>query len=346
MNTTRYLSLILLLTVSSTAALAADTLYDKRFKQWLAKAQTGDSFSQYSLGNAYLRGNEVSINQSKAVHWFNQAAKQGHAKSQYKLGYLYYSGKGVKRSYRKAYKWFRLAANNDYSPAQFYIGKMYAEGQGTNVDNTKALNWYNKALDNDYSPAKHEIRRIEQRIKAARLQAQDKQAAEAATAAAEIPVKKIVVAKVIKPKPKPLQKNKKKSVKKKSGVAELLLQGNWTMDDEPTDILPSGLTECNVTANELYCKTNEMLITTKYADVNYKMESIAGRFNEKKKSFTLKNKKNTIFVLPADPDDPDVDPDNIPATGIETQVMKCKFEDKNKIRCYNDDFKKVYFTRK
>jgi hypothetical protein len=50
--------------------------------------------------------------------------------------------------------------------------------------------------------------------------------------------------------------------------------------------------------------------------------------------------------MPSDPDDPDVDPENIPAVGIVTQVMKCKFENDDKIRCYNDEFQKVYFTRK
>jgi hypothetical protein len=344
MKVTRYMTIILLASIAGTTAFAADTLYDNRFKQWLAKAQTGDSFSQYSLGNAYLRGNEVSIDQSKAIHWFKEAAKQGHAKSQYKLGYLYYSGKGVKRSYGEAFDWFQLAANSDYSPAQFYLGKMYAAGQGTDRNYSKSLDWLNKALDNDYSPAAREIQRVEKKIAQNRQQEQVKKAAE--TVVAKQPVKKIVVAKVSKPKPKPAKSKKRKSAKKKINVADLLLQGDWTMANEPTEILPSAVNECDATTNELYCKTNEIHISTEYADVNYTVESIAGRFNNDKKSFTVKNKKNTLFVMPSDPDDPDVDPDNIPATGIETQVMKCKFENNDKIRCYTDTFEKVYFTRK
>jgi hypothetical protein len=356
MKVTRYIiTILMLISITGTTAFAADTLYDNRFKQWLAKAQTGDSFSQYSLGNAYLRGNEVSIDQSKAIHWFKEAAKQGHAKSQYKLGYLYYSGKGVKRSYGSAFEWFELAANSEYSPAQFYLGKMYAAGQGTDKDYTKSLDWLNKALANDYSPASREIERVERKLQVARQKQQKKAAA---TVTVKEPVKEIVVAKVSKPKPRPkpaaksktskksAKSKKRKSVKKNMKVADMLLLGNWMMEDKPTEILPSGINECNATSNELYCKTNEIHITTEYADVNYTRESIAGRFNEDKKSFTVKNKKNTLFVMPSDPDDPDVDPDNIPATGIETQVMKCKFESNDKIRCYNDDFQKVYFTRK
>ena len=49
MKVTRYITILILVSITGTTAFAADTLYDNRFKQWLAKAQTGDSFSQYSL---------------------------------------------------------------------------------------------------------------------------------------------------------------------------------------------------------------------------------------------------------------------------------------------------------
>ncbi len=153
-----------MISIASSSIQAVDTLYDNRFKQWQAKAKEGDSFSQYSLGNAYLRGNEVSIDQAKAIHWFKQAADQGHAKSEYKLGYLYYSGKSVSRNYRTAFSWFERAAKRDYSPAQFYLGKMYAAGQGTNIDYANALEWLNKALSNDYSPAEREIERTKRKL--------------------------------------------------------------------------------------------------------------------------------------------------------------------------------------
>ncbi len=354
MKLTRYITFILLAAISSTTALAVDTLYDNRFKQWLAKAETGDSFSQYSLGNAYLRGNEVSIDKSRAVHWFKEAASQGHAKSQYKLGYLYYTGKGVKRSYRNAFKWFQLAANSDYSPAQFYIGKMYADGKGTSVDNRQALGWFNKALSNNYTPAAKEIRRVENRMQTANQERQKSRiySTPVKTVVSE-PVKKIVVAKRTKPQKTVVKKKKtskkrkaKRKGRKKTSVADLLGQGNWIYKDKPTEILPSALNECNATSDRLYCKTDEILETTDYADINYKIESIFGRFNDKKGSFTVKNKKRILFVLPLDANDPDVDPKNIPTAGTETEVMKCAFESSKKIRCATSDSKKIYFTRK
>jgi len=338
MNKRHYIPFLIMVSIASSSIPAADTLYDNRFKQWQAKAKAGDSFSQYSLGNAYLRGNEVSIDKEKAIHWFKQAAQQGHAKSEYKLGYLYYSGKNVNRDYRTAFEWFERSAKRNYSPAQFYLGKMYAAGQGTNLDYTVALDWLNKALQNDYSPAQREIERTQNKLN------QEKQSARAsAPAVVNQPVEKIVVAKKSPVIKKPAKS--KKSSRQKTGVAELLTQGSWMQDDLPTDFLPSSKNECTSSTDQIHCKTEEMLITTDYADINYKVESVFGRFDEKKRSFTVKNKTNTLFVLPLDPDDPDVDPEEVPTTGVVTQVMKCKFENNDKIRCYNDAFKKVYFTR-
>lgn len=327
---------ITLLSLICSVAYAADTLYDNRFKQWQEKAKTGDSFSQYSLGNAYLRGNEVSIDPNKAVYWFKEAAKQGHAKSEYKLGYLYYSGKGIDRSYSAAFDWFKKAADRQYSPAQFYVGKMYSAGQGTSKDYQESLKWLTSALNNGYSPAAREIEKTQKKL-------EREQAQETATAA-EPPAKKITVAKRTVRQPKSY-KAKTKSKKGRFSVIEMLEQGGWLSNDEPTAVLPSSINECTSEEKQVDCKTDELHATTEYADVNYTVASIMGRINDEKRSFVIKNKRNNIFVLPSDPDDPDIDPDNIPRTGIITQVMKCKFESDDKIRCYNDDFQKVYFTR-
>lgn len=361
MKKSQITAFLLLVVTACPCVMAVDTLYDNRFKQWQNKADKGDSFSQYSLGNAYLRGNEVAIDKNKALHWFKQAAKQGHAKSQYKLGYLYYTGKGVPRNYRTAFDWFSMAARNDYSPAQYYLGKMYASGQGTRTDFNNAIGWYQKALDNDYTPAGREIERLRSKIAAQEAEQEQRAAQAAETRAAEQraaeqrATKKIVVAK----RTEPVKRVAKKPVKRPPSnnqvkvpenttmtVAELLSLGKWTRDDEPAHVLPSVTNSCNIKSDQIHCETEEILKTTDYADVNYKVESVVGRFNNEKRSFLMKNKINTIFVLPLDVDDPYVDPEAIPKTGLVRQTMKCKFESDDKIRCYNDDFKKVYFTRK
>ena len=362
MNKRHITTFLLLIVTASPCVMAVDTLYDNRFKQWQNKADKGDSYSQYSLGNAYLRGNEVAIDKNKALHWFKQAAKQGHAKSQYKLGYLYYTGKGVPRNYRTAFDYFSMAAKNDHSPSQYYLGKMYASGQGTRTDYNNAIEWYQKALNNEYTPAGREIQRLQSKMSAQEAD-EERRAAQAAQeraaerrAAQQRAAKKIVVAKrttpvkrVAKKKITPKPKNTKPAKVPDSNtmsVAELLSLGKWTREDEPANVLPSVTNSCNIKADQIHCETDEILKTTDYADVNYKVESVVGRFNNEKRSFVMKNKIDTIFVLPLDSEDPYVDPEAIPKKGLVRQTMKCKFETDDKIRCYNDDFKKVYFTRK
>lgn len=319
------------LLLANTILLAADTLYDNRFKSWQEKAQSGDSFSQYSLGNAYLRGNEVSIDMKKALQWFKKAAKNDHAKSQYKLGYLYYTGKGVRRNYKTAFEWFMKAAEHDYSPAQFYLGRMYASGKGITRNSTKALKWLNDALKNDYSPAKREI---------ARIQKEQNNSA---------PVKPVI--KVTVKKPKPIKKQIiKTTIIKKSGeksfdVAALLLRGRWILDNNPSEILPSMLTLCTSDSTGISCKTDELSKSTIYAEVSYIRESTITRLTNNGR-FIIDARKNVLFVLPADPDDPDVEPDTIPGVGWSLpQRLICKFQGKHKIKCSTDDYQKITFIR-
>jgi len=323
----RYLIILIPIYLTATTFLqASDTLYDSRFKNWKDKANKGDAFSQYSLGNAYLRGNEVNIDVNKALHWFKEAAKNGHAKSEYKLGYIYYSGKGVKRDNKIAIEWFTKAAEHNYSPAQFYLGKMYAAGQGTEQDTDTALKWLNAALKNDYTPAKREIARIEK------------------SKSNESPVK---TAKVKRPVKKKVFKTKviKKSGKQSFDVAALLAEGRWMLENKPSEILPSNLNECNADENSINCKTDELSKSTADADISYKRESTMSKLTSNGR-FLVTTKENTLFVLPTDPDNPDVDPESIPATGWALpQRLICKFKTKHKITCSTDDYQKITFKR-
>jgi len=307
--------------------LAADKLYDKRFKGWEEKAKKGNAYSQYSLGNAYLRGNEVNIDVDKAIHWFTQAANQNHAKSEYKLGYLFYSGKGVKRNLKTAFKWFEKAAKQSYSPAQFYLGKMYAAGQGTDKDNSKALAWLKKARANDYSPAAREIAKLN--------------SAPTQTQAQPAP-------KPRKPKKVAKKKSQKKTSKKsgnKMDTTILLLQGRWLADNKPAAILPSAINECSLADGNIVCQSQELNRSNEFAEINYVAKSTLSKLNSNG-SFVISKQQNIIFVLPSDPDDPDADPENIPPTGLTPpDSMRCKFKNNNKISCATDDLQRVIFTR-
>ena len=81
----------------------------------LIKAEQGDAFWQYSLGNDYFHGMQdigfyVPQDYSKAVKWFLKAAEQGDSWAQNDLGHCYSEGYGVSQDYNEAVRWYRKAA--------------------------------------------------------------------------------------------------------------------------------------------------------------------------------------------------------------------------------------------
>ena len=51
-------------------------------------AVQGDARAQYALGEMYYRGNGVEQDMSKALEWFEKAARQGHPEAQSLLGVM------------------------------------------------------------------------------------------------------------------------------------------------------------------------------------------------------------------------------------------------------------------
>lgn len=324
------LTAILLLNCINIAV--ADTLYDQRFKRWQKEAAQGKARSQYALGNAYLRGNEVKIDTKKAIEWFEAAAKQGHSKSEYKLGYLYYTGKGVKRNYKQAANWFRKAAANDYSPAQFYLGKCYMEGHGVDRDYNKALEWLQKSKQNGYTPASRQLAAVKEAIKASK-----NQTTPAAKVQPKSETKKIAKAK---------SKKKTAAGLNKNDILNLLQNSDWKFSGKPAENMPSSLTNCKIDGKNLACKTREINITNPFADITYVVESKFSHFSNQKSLFKVVFRRNNISVIPTDPDDPEPNPEDIPAVGMtDSTIMKCKVVSTTKIKCFTDNYKRVTYER-
>lgn len=341
-NVLQNLILILLLNCL-TLNIYADTLYDKRFKRWQAQAEKGNAYAQYSLGNSYLRGNEVKVDIQQAIKWFEAAAKQDHSKSEYKLGYIYYSGRGIAHDYKKAAYWFKRAAEKNYAPAQYYMGKCFAEGRGVKRDKKEALVWLKKAKANDYSPAAREIENLQL---LAKNSPKNKN-----TVKKKAPT---VVAKLTpKPKPKPQPKLQPAPKKQAAGnqksdkpdVLKILQSGGWTLAKKPAEHLPSSITNCKVEKKVLVCKTNKIVTTNPFAEITYIVESKFSHFNDKGE-FMASYRRNNMMVIPSDPDDPEPNQEYIPKTGwtINT-VMKCKVKSENKISCFTENFKKLSYAR-
>ncbi len=74
-------------------------------------ATIGDALAQHTLGTMYYGGQGVSVNTTKAAHWFRRFAEQGNITAQTELGVMYAAGVGVQRDYVLAHMWLSLAVS-------------------------------------------------------------------------------------------------------------------------------------------------------------------------------------------------------------------------------------------
>jgi TPR repeat protein len=111
----------------------------------LSRAEAGGSAAQFELGNRYLYGTDVELDNFAAAKWFRQAADQGNHNAQYNLGVMALNGIGVITDFDEALRWFHLAAEHADTTAQFTLGVIYANGRGVAQDLTQAHMWFTVA---------------------------------------------------------------------------------------------------------------------------------------------------------------------------------------------------------
>ena len=127
-----------------------DSRAERAFLAYRNKAERGDSFAQFILGEAYFLGfyrNDESApgvfsgiieDHEHAFFWYNKSAKSGLAVAQYKLGILYQYGDGVAKDLSKAAVWFRKASKQGNLLAHNRLGLCYAYGLGVDKNPTEA----------------------------------------------------------------------------------------------------------------------------------------------------------------------------------------------------------------
>ncbi len=323
---------MLLLAGITAVSFAADTLFDQRFNRWKKQAENGNKRAQYKLGNAYLRGNEVKVNIAKAIKWFKKSADQGYVKAAHKLGMIYYFNKDGSRNYGKAFKWFAMAAKRQHAEAQYYLGKMYFEGRGVRKNNERALFWLKRAESLDFLAAAREVRKVQKAIKKSRRNTADRKPDAK-------PASKPTAGN--RPPPKPLAPTKSKSYNSR----RILFAGKWVYNGKPAEELPSAITKCTVSEKQAKCLTARLKTKTKSAEISYQVESSYTNFTSRG-SFNVTYRKNYLFVLPNDPDDPEPDAD-IPAMGWqkESSQLRCHVVNRRLINCTTKDLKIRRYTK-
>ena len=119
------------------------------------KAEQGDIDAQCELGYAYLSGEGIPQDYTKAAKWYGKAAEKGDTDAMLGLGNIYSHGLGVSQDYTKASEWFSKAAEKGDADAQFYLGLAYSLGQGVPKDFEKAQELVHKAAEGGSKNAKN-----------------------------------------------------------------------------------------------------------------------------------------------------------------------------------------------
>lgn len=125
------------------------------YRAWHALAERGDSYSQYAVGDLYLKGNGVQQDPAKAKYWLGLAATSGVVDAQVSLGAMYMRGIGIPVDQSKGFRWTLAAANCDSSSAQWNMALAFSNGMGTAESLVEALKWVYLAGQAGSSKAPH-----------------------------------------------------------------------------------------------------------------------------------------------------------------------------------------------
>ena len=127
-------------TGSNSASDAASDIDSQRTRTE-SRAESGDQFSQFDLGEAYAEGNQVIQDLAKALEWYTKAAEQGHVQAQNRLGAMYSNGDGVSKDLATAKHWWRLAAATGNREARESLARLEKEVSSERTTLTQMRTW-------------------------------------------------------------------------------------------------------------------------------------------------------------------------------------------------------------
>lgn len=125
------------------------------------------------LGQLYLDGTEIPLDESEARHWYHLAAKDAVPEAESAMGEIHYDGLGVAEDQGKALRWFRRAAKHGSIEAQGRVGRMRLEGEGAPRDAVDGLAWLRVAAVQGSAEAERHQRRAERQMDEAQVKQAD-----------------------------------------------------------------------------------------------------------------------------------------------------------------------------
>jgi TPR repeat protein len=108
--------------------------YAAAVKEWHDPAINGDVDAQFNLGQAYMSGRGVDLNENKAEVWFGLAANQGHLQAINSYGLLLF--KNGQRA--EAMPYLDKSAERGEHRAQYIMGTAYFNGELVEKNYVKA----------------------------------------------------------------------------------------------------------------------------------------------------------------------------------------------------------------
>ncbi len=127
------------------------------FALMAAEAEKGSGNAMLTLGRFYEQGVGVSRNYTKALEWYEKAAKAGQPEGYYNLGVCCEIGMGTAADAAKALQNYQKAADMGFALAMYKLSTLYISGTGTAKDAAKGTAYLEKAADTGMAAAANDL---------------------------------------------------------------------------------------------------------------------------------------------------------------------------------------------
>ena len=127
------------------------------FALMAAEAEKGNASAMLNLGRFYEQGVGVGRHYTKALEWYEKAAKAGQAEGYYNVGVCYDIGMGVAADSGKALQNYQKAADMGMAIAMYKLSSVFISGAGTAKDAAKGIAWLEKAVNAGVAAAANDL---------------------------------------------------------------------------------------------------------------------------------------------------------------------------------------------
>ncbi|MDR2892023.1 MAG: sel1 repeat family protein [Deltaproteobacteria bacterium] len=122
-----------------------------------AEAEKGNSGAMLTLGRFYEQGIGIARNYTKAMEWYEKAAKTGQPEGYYNLGVCFEIGIGVTADASRAFIHYQKAADLGLAQAMYKLSSLCIAGIGTSKDVARGMDYLKQAAEAGMSVAANEL---------------------------------------------------------------------------------------------------------------------------------------------------------------------------------------------